>query len=98
MSFIRWAAHFSHMILPVAAIGLLAAGPLTAAGQGAYPNRPVKIVVPISPGSGTDVVARMVAERLIPFPFQSDRSLHLLAVLKHCLRRYAYSPIEMETE
>ena len=47
MSFIRWAAHFSHMILPVASIGLLAAGPLTAAGQGTYPNRPVKIVVPI---------------------------------------------------
>ena len=27
---------------------------------------------------------------VIPFPFQSDRSLHLLAVLKHCLRRCAY--------
>ena len=64
MSFIRWAAHFNQMILPVAAAGLLAAAPLTASAQGAYPNRPVKIIVPISVGSGTDIVARMVAERL----------------------------------
>lgn len=32
--------------------------------QGAYPNRPIKIVVPISPGSATDVLVRAVAERM----------------------------------
>ena len=38
------------------------------------------------------------SDPLIPFSFQSDRLLHLLAVLEHCLRRCAYCPIEMETE
>ena len=32
--------------------------------QGNYPNRPVRIIVPFSAGSGTDILARMVAERL----------------------------------
>ena len=30
----------------------------------AYPNRPIRIVVPISPGSATDVLVRAVAERM----------------------------------
>jgi tripartite-type tricarboxylate transporter receptor subunit TctC len=29
-----------------------------------YPNRPIKIVVPLPPGAGPDVVARMLAEKL----------------------------------
>jgi tripartite-type tricarboxylate transporter receptor subunit TctC len=29
-----------------------------------YPNRPIKIVVPFGPGSGTDFVARVIAEEL----------------------------------
>jgi len=29
-----------------------------------YPTRPVKIIVPQAPGSGADVVARMLAERM----------------------------------
>ena len=32
--------------------------------QASYPNRPVRIIVPFSAGSGTDILARMVAERL----------------------------------
>ena len=32
--------------------------------SGAYPNRFVKIVVPYSAGGGTDVVARVVGEKL----------------------------------
>ena len=64
MSFIRWSANFSQLILPVAVAGLIAGVSTTAAAQGAYPNRPVKIIVPISAGSGTDVVARLVADRL----------------------------------
>lgn len=35
-----------------------------AQAQAAYPNRPIKIVVPISPGSATDVLVRAVAERM----------------------------------
>lgn len=32
--------------------------------QGAYPNKPVKIIIGFGPGSGTDIMARMIAEEL----------------------------------
>lgn len=35
-----------------------------ALAQGAYPNRPVKIIIGFGPGSGTDILARMIAEEL----------------------------------
>ena len=47
-------------------LGSLAA-PLLAApayAQGWQPGRPVRIIVPISPGGATDMIARMVGERL----------------------------------
>ena len=51
--------------LPViVAAGVLAVAAMTASAQTPYPNRPVKVIVPISAGSGTDVVARLVADRL----------------------------------
>jgi len=43
---------------------------LAAAAAGAssawagYPDRPVKVIIPFAPGGGTDVVGRLVAERL----------------------------------
>lgn len=42
----------------------LLALPTTATAQSDYPNRPVTIIVNITPGSGTDLIARTVADGL----------------------------------
>jgi tripartite-type tricarboxylate transporter receptor subunit TctC len=46
-----------------AALALLPAARIARA-QAAYPSRPVKIIAPVQPGGGVDLVARTVAERL----------------------------------
>jgi len=46
----------------IACLAALAAGGAWA--QGAYPSRPIKFLVPFSPGSGTDIVARTVGEAM----------------------------------
>lgn len=45
------------------AIAAAAPLPITQA-RAAYPERPVKVIVPFTPGGGVDVVARMIGEKL----------------------------------
>jgi len=36
----------------------------TAAAQPAYPNRPIRVIVPYTPGTGIDILARLIGQRL----------------------------------
>jgi tripartite-type tricarboxylate transporter receptor subunit TctC len=50
--------------LRLSILALATAGVLTPAMAEDYPNKPVKLIVPFSPGAGTDATGRVVAEGL----------------------------------
>ena len=52
--------HFLKMLAGAAAVSLVPA----AFGQSGYPNKPIKIIAPVQPGGGVDLVARTIADRL----------------------------------
>jgi tripartite-type tricarboxylate transporter receptor subunit TctC len=51
---------FNQLLSSLALFGL----PALSNAQGAYPNRLVKIIIGFGPGSGTDIISRLVAEEL----------------------------------
>src|SRR6185295_11289668 len=59
----RIAGSWCAMVLAWACCGALAQSPPTSSGQ-AYPNRTIRMVVGFTPGGTTDVIARIVAQKM----------------------------------
>ena len=56
--------------LGVAAAALQTLGVRPVLSQAKYPNRPIRLVVPFPPGGATDILGRLVAERLSAAPWR----------------------------
>jgi hypothetical protein len=53
----RPASHYAARIVALVVLSLAVAMP--AVGQAPYPNRPIKIIVPYTPGTGIDILAKI---------------------------------------
>lgn len=47
----------------IKAVPLLMAAPGLAIGQGKYPSKPIRFIIPVAPGGGSDLVGRTVTDR-----------------------------------
>ena len=55
----------SYVLVLIAALSALAAGAsMPTSAQDSYPSRPIRIVVPFTPGTGIDILARTLGDRL----------------------------------
>jgi len=54
----------NHRHLTTAVVAALCWLPIAAPAQGAYPNRPIRMIVPLAAGSAVDVAARIVAQKM----------------------------------
>jgi tripartite-type tricarboxylate transporter receptor subunit TctC len=55
----RWSSVMS-VVVVLATLAL----PNAASAQGAYPTKPIRMIVPFPPGGGTDILSRLVANKL----------------------------------
>ena len=56
--------HFVRHLCRVALLGCILGGAASAVLAQAYPNKPIKLIVPFAPGGFTDVVARIMGQKL----------------------------------
>ena len=52
------------MLARCIALGMAVALAAPVAAQAPYPNKPIKIIAPVQPGGGVDLVGRTIADRL----------------------------------
>jgi tripartite-type tricarboxylate transporter receptor subunit TctC len=51
-------------LLPALVVGMLALASAALAQEPSYPNRPIRIIVPFPAGGPSDIVARLLGQRL----------------------------------